>query len=120
MQSLPRYIGCSFPGGPPTATQLLDFFVIPFAGTLPANMAGSYGKISSSGTNPTSSFVITVKQNGSSIGTITINTSGVYTFATSGGTAVTLAAGDLIEFFGPGTPDATAANLVWTIKVTSP
>lgn len=70
--------------------------------TYPANLAGSVGKKLSSGTNPAATYNIDVRKNGSSVGTISIDTSGVVTFATSGGTPFTLTGGsDYLSVVGP-------------------
>lgn len=63
--------------------------------TFPANFAGSQGHASVA---PATTQTITVNKNGSSIGTITITSGGVFTFATTGGVAVTYNAGDWISY----------------------
>jgi len=77
-----------------------------------ANFAGSAGHC---GTNPTATAVYTLNKNGSSIGTCTISTSGTFTFATGGGAAQSLAAGDLLQVIAPSSVDATLAdvNISW-------
>jgi hypothetical protein len=82
--------------------------------TFPGNFSGASGKVL---TNPTSSYVITVNKNGSSVGTITIATGGAFTFATSGGSAVTVAANDYFTLTTP-TADPTLANLMITLAGT--
>ena len=96
----------------PTSTQVLETVPIPRDIEIPANMAASVGIV---GTNPTSSFVMTLKDDGSTIGTVTISTGGVFTFATSGGSAKTVLAGSILTLEAPGTVDATVANAVLTI-----
>lgn len=54
--------------------------------TFPANFAGSQGYAA---VNPATTQTLTVNKNGSGIGTITITSAGVFTFATTGGVAVT-------------------------------
>ena len=49
------------------------------------------------------------------IGTITIATSGAFTFATTGGDPKTVAAGSLLTVVAPATPVASAANAVMTL-----
>lgn len=63
--------------------------------TFPANFAGSQGHASVA---PATTQTITVNKNGSSVGTITITSGGVFTFATTGGAAVTYNAGDWISY----------------------
>lgn len=81
--------------------------------TYGANWSGCQGSI---GVNPAATFVATVKKNGSSVGTITISTGGVYTLATSGGAAVSLAVGDVLTVVGPATHDSAAANISFRWK----
>lgn len=100
----------------PTSSQVLDTIMVGRALTLPANLTGSLGKI---GTNPTASFVISVKDDGTEIATITISTSGTFTFATASGTSKTVAAGSVLTFVGPASADATAANATWTVLGTA-
>lgn len=98
--------------GTPAANALLGKVVLPRAVTLPTNFAGARGHVD---TNPTASFVITVTRNGTAFGTVTIATSGAFSFATTGGTAVALAAGDIVRFLAPGTPDATIVGIGLTL-----
>ena len=81
--------------------------------TLPPNFAGARGHVDM---NPTASFVLTVTPNGTAIGTGTIATLGAVSFATTGGTTVSLAAGDVVRFLAPGTPDATIAGIALTLS----
>ena len=100
----------------PTADETLTLYTAIEGVTLAADFAGSFGSV---GVNPTASTVLTVYKNptftgllitgGTIIGTITISTGGAFTFATTGGLAQTLAAGDLLGIKGQTTPDATAA-----------
>ncbi len=69
------------------------------------NFAGSSGGVD---VNPDASFVVDVQDDGVSIGTITVDTAGAFTFDTVDGTDPTaVAAGSLITFHAPSTPDAT-------------
>lgn len=83
--------------------------------SFPANFGASKGKCL---TNPTSTAAFDVKKNGSSIGTISINTSGVFTFTTSGGTAQSLAVGDVLTVIAPSPADATLADVAYTLIAT--
>lgn len=67
-------------------------------------------------TNPTASFVIDIQKNGASIGTLTIGTGGTVTFATTGTGLETFVSGDRLRMLAPATPDATIANLTWTLR----
>ena len=91
----------------PTASEVLLLHTFPLAVTFPDEWSGSVGDI---GTNPTSSFVLDVQKNGASVGTVTISTGGAFTFATTG-TTVAFAIGDQLKIVGPGSADATAANV---------
>jgi hypothetical protein len=96
----------------PTSSEVIGKVVASRAVSLPANFAGSVGHID---INPTSTFDIDVTKNGSSIGTISISTGGTFTFTTSGGTAQSVAAGDVIRFVAPSSADATAAGIAATL-----
>ena len=99
-------ISMFFPAAP-IALQLMLQFTAPVAFTFPANFSGSVGDI---GTNPTATTVLTVALNGATIGTISISTAGAFTFATSGGVNVSVAAGDKITVVNQTPTDATAAD----------
>jgi len=108
----PFDIPVSYAGGPPTTGEILYAVVVPRTLELAADLAGSYGYI---GTNPTASFAISVQDDGTEIGTITISAAGAFTFATDGGTAKTVAAGSRLEFVAPVTVDTTAAYILATL-----
>lgn len=113
----PYDVSLSFPGSP-TAGQLIGKIVAVRDIAFPANFSGSVGHI---GTNPTSTYAIDVQDNGSSIGTISISTGGVFTFSTLSGTAKTVSSGHRLEFYAPANSpaDATAANIAATLKGTA-
>lgn len=96
----------------PTSSEVLAIYVAAEAITLADDFAGSVGTC---GTNPTATFTLTVRKNGSSVGTIAISTSGVFTFTTTGG-AVTLAAGDVLRIVAPSGVDGTVANVAATLR----
>ncbi|RUU11040.1 hypothetical protein EOD10_19440 [Mesorhizobium sp. M7A.T.Ca.TU.009.01.3.2] len=73
--------------------------------TVPAGMAGSSGGVA---TNPGATFDIDVRDDGSSIGTISVSTSGTVTFSTAGGTSKAIAAGSEIRFVAPANSPAEA------------
>lgn len=97
-------VGFSFTGLP-TALQVIARILVPRGFILPINMAGSVGNIV---VNPTASYVLTVNANGTAIGTVTVDTSGVFTFATTGGIQQTVSAGALITVEAPTPADTTA------------
>ena len=96
----------------PASDEVLDIFVTGREITLPANLSGSVGSVV---TNPTSSFVLLLKDDGTTIATITVSTSGTFTFATTGGTSQIVAVGSLLSLVAPTTVDATVADLTMTI-----
>jgi hypothetical protein len=80
--------------------------------TFPADFAGSVGGV---GTNPTAGYVVTVKDDGTTIGTITVATGGGLTFATVGGTAQVVAVGSRLSFESQATADASVENGTFTL-----
>ncbi len=111
---MPYDLPLSFPGTP-TAGQLMGKLMAVRDIALPANFSGAVGHV---GTNPAATFAIDVQDNGSSIGTISISTSGVFTFTTSSGTAKTISAGHRLEFYAPpnSPADTSIANIAATLK----
>jgi hypothetical protein len=110
-----------YASGPPATIELLHAERVSRAISYSANFGGSYGFAI---TNPTASFVVSVRKNatssstGTAIGTITVATNGTYTFATTGGAVQSLAIGDKISFYGPTSADTTMANFGWTLAGT--
>lgn len=84
--------------GTPGAQGTMGVHSVATACTIPIDFDGATGDVI---TNPASDFAIDVKKNGTSVGTITIDSSGTYTFETSGGGTVALAFGDRLSFHGP-------------------
>jgi hypothetical protein len=95
----------------PASTEVILRHIFTQAVVFPGNFSGAQGRV---GTNPTATFAVDVKKNGSSIGTMSISTSGVFTFTTTSGAAQSFAAGDYMEWVGP-TADATIANFAATL-----
>jgi len=85
---------------------------------LKANFADSVASIA---VNPTASYVIrvfdcaTMADAGTQIGTVTFNTSGVPSFATTSGSAKVVAAGRVIKFLAPAVADDTAEGILITL-----
>lgn len=105
---IPYDVG-TFVADAPTASEVVFRTVIPRSITLPANGGVS---AASAGTAATASTVFAISKNGTSIGSITFAISGsVGTFATSGGAAVSFAAGDVLAITGPSTADATLKDI---------
>ncbi len=107
-------IGASF-AGTPTDSEVLGRISVPRKITLLADFLGSAGHVV---VNPTDAFAVDVLDDGSSIGTISITTGGVVSFASAGGTAKVIAAGSLVSFVGQATADATIAGISFTLAGT--
>jgi hypothetical protein len=97
-----------FLGGPPTANEIMGIEVFAQDVTFGADWAGAWAYCNS---NPTSTFVITVSKNGSTVGTITFSTSGVPTFATSGNVAISFTNRDVMLLTAQTATDATFSNV---------
>jgi hypothetical protein len=99
---------------PPATSESLLRHVIPSNLTqvaLPSGLTGSYADCR---TAPTGAYSITIKKNGTSIGSINFaasSTTATFTFTSS----QTLVTGDLIEFVG-GTADPTILGIYFTIS----
>jgi hypothetical protein len=93
----------------PAAYEALSMIVADEAFSIPPAFAGDqFVKV---GTAPAAEFVITLTQNGTAIGTITIGTDETVTLATTDGGPVAVAAGDLLVFTAQGTADTAIANV---------
>jgi hypothetical protein len=101
--------------GKPGASQLVCVYTAFSAQTFPANFGSPQQSYGSVGVNPTATASYTVKKNGASVGTISISTSGVFTFTTSGGTSFSLAVGDRLTIVAPSSQDATLADVGITL-----
>lgn len=104
-----------FTPGSLTATQKMLIFIFDRTVVFAGNFVGSKFR---NGTNPTATAVLDVQKNGSSVGSISINTSGVATFTTTAGAAQTFNAGDYLSVLAPGSPDATLADVSVTFQGT--
>lgn len=111
-------------GVAPGSLEVMGEFVAVRAMRIPPNFSGVSAGFAAArghclGAPASGAFVITVKQNGSTVGTITVTqTTGVFTFATSGGTAINLAVGDYLTFVAQSSTDAGFINSAWTITGT--
>jgi hypothetical protein len=102
----PYDLGFFVPGLPTDAGIVLEVKAAR-AFSLADNFAGSTCKVA---TNPTSTAVFDVLKNGSSIGSISIATSGVATFNTTGGGA-SFAINDILSVTAPTPQDATLSDV---------
>ena len=96
----------------PSASQILGRHAVVRDIFFPANFFGSVGFV---GTNPGSIMNIDVRDDGVSIGTVTISTGGVVTFSTVSGLAVLVAKGSLLTFVGAASAVASVQNAEWTL-----
>ena len=120
-----RYVVACFVPGVPTASQLLLEHRVSKAIEIPANFGAALGHASQArGTvAATASTTIVVRKATSAapgtfsdVGTIVIAAAAlVGTFATSGGAAVSFAAGDTLALVAPATADTTFANFAATL-----
>jgi hypothetical protein len=104
-------------GASPAGSQVLLRLVVPSdinSVTLPQSLTGSAGGAKVA---PTGSIVITIKQNGTSIGSLNIAASATtMTFTFSA--AVTLNPGDILDFVMQASPDSTLAGVFWSVAGT--
>jgi hypothetical protein len=95
----------------PTSSEVLLAYVVPGDFRIPDDFVASVGAV---GVNPSSSFVMDVKVDGSSIGSITVATDGTFTFSTTG-TTEDLAQGSLVEIVAPSSTDANIRRIAITL-----
>lgn len=81
--------------------------------TLLGNMLGSVGSV---GTNATGTTTVTVAKNGSTVGSISVSTIGVFTFTTTSGNPVSFVSGDVLTLTGQATADVTMSDFSTTLK----
>ena len=99
---------------PPPGT-VIGKVVIPRAIILPADFTGAHGDVD---TPPAADWSIDVTRNGLSIGTITVPTTGAFTFATIANSAVPIAPGDVLRFVADprdDPPEASIAGIAVTL-----
>lgn len=101
--------------GKPTAGQLVCIYTAGAAMTFPANFA-TPDSCASLGVNPTATATYSVYKNTSTlVGTITVSSAGVFTFATTGGAPFSLNARDRLTIVAPGSQDATLSDVGITL-----
>jgi hypothetical protein len=102
--------------GQPGPDAVLFRAAMPRTVTLPQDLAGSHGK---AGTAATAQADFDLQQNGASIGTMSFAAAAsvaTFTFTTE----TSLAAGDILSVHAPATPDASLADIYWTLAGTCP
>jgi putative tail protein len=97
--------------GKPTANLVLQSYVFAAAITIPTGLAGSRGTATTAAT-ATTTFII--QKNGTNVGTMVFAPAAVTATFTMN-SAIVFGAGDVLTVVAPPTPDATLANLAWTI-----
>jgi hypothetical protein len=106
-------VNCSYVGTPGAQGTMAVHQAIRTA-TFPVDFSGADASV---GTNPGADYVVSIQKNGTEIGTVTFDTSGVPTLATAGGATQAIAFGDRITFVGPDTV-GTAADFGITLVAT--
>ena len=106
LTTAPYDVGLFIPGLPEDGVEGFKFVAVR-AIDFADDFAGSRGHV---GANPTSVAAFDVAKNGTSIGSISISTGGVFTFSTTGG-GVSLVAGDRLTLTTPSPQDATLTNV---------
>lgn len=96
----------------PITDEIIDTIMIGRDITIPADMLNSLGQV---GVNPTSTFDMLLKDDGTTIGTISVSTSGVFTFTTVSNTEKNVLAGSVLTLVAPTSVDATVENMTMTI-----
>jgi hypothetical protein len=99
-------------GTAPGAGEVLGKVVIPRPLLIPADLAGSAVHVD---TAPDDDFVIVMTRNATAVASITVHADASATLATSANAPVAIAAGDVIRFVAPATPDAAIAGISLTI-----
>ncbi len=104
-------IAMAFSGKPANSEVMLRAVVVREV-TFPANLADSAGTIATSATATT---VLDIQDDAVTVGTISISTSGVFTFTTPGGTSKVIAAGSVLTIVNQASQDSTAADISVTL-----
>lgn len=109
----PAFVSGSW-SGMPGASQIIERYIFATPVTFPAGLGGSYG---SGGTAPTAGASFTIAKNGTIVGSMDFAAASVTaTFAMAAATS--FAGGDVLTVTAPVSPDATLANLAWTLAGT--
>ncbi|MBV9828538.1 MAG: hypothetical protein JO001_23160 [Alphaproteobacteria bacterium] len=106
----PAYVSGSW-SGMPASSQIIERYIFATPVTFPAGLGGSYG---SAGTAASAAASFAIAKNGTSIGTMSFAASAL-TASFAMGATVSLAGGDVLTVVAPAAPDATLANLAWTL-----
>jgi hypothetical protein len=110
----PAYVAGSWSGAP-GAGQIIERYIFAAPVSFPAGLAGSYG---AAGAAATAAASFAIARNGTTIGMMNF-AAGAAAATFSMGAATGFGAGDVLTIAAPGSPDATLANLAWTLTGTA-
>jgi hypothetical protein len=95
------YLAALFVGGvPPTSSLIWRLITTEVGFYFPDNFVESKGRVA---TNPTATTDFDVRRNGTTIGTISVSTAGVFTFSTVGSTTEVFVEDDVLDVVSPAT-----------------
>ena len=97
--------------GPPTANLVVQRYVFAVTVMFAAGLTGSQG---TAGVAATAATTYSIRKNGSNTGTMAF-AAGATTATFTMASATTFMAGDVLTIVAPASPDATLANLAWTL-----
>lgn len=109
----PSYVSGSWSGAP-AAGQVIERYIFATPTNFPAGLAGSYG---TAGIAATAAASFTIAKNGTGVGAMDF-AAGATSATFSLATATAFAAGDVLTIIAPASPDASLANLAWTLAGT--
>ena len=109
----PAYVSGSWAGGP-GASQVIERYIFATSVTFAAGLTGSYG---TAGTAAAASASFSIQKNGSTVGTM-IFAAGAASASFTMASQTSFAGGDVLTIVAPAAPDATLANLAWTLAGT--
>src|SRR6266849_9855873 len=109
----PAYVSGSWAGSP-GASQVIERYIFATPVTFPAGLTGSYG---TAGVAATAVASCAIQKNWSTVGTMAFAAGATNASFTMAGTT-SFAGGDVLTILAPAAPDATLANLAWTLTGT--
>jgi len=109
----PAYVSGSWAGSP-GISQVIERYVFATPVTFPAGLQGSYG---TAGTAATTLATFAIQKNGSTVATMAF-AAGATSASFAMTSATSVAGGDVLTIIAPAAPDATLANLAWTLSGT--
>ena len=110
-QATTTVVNGTFVNGRPAASQVLQRYVFAQAVTFAAGLPGSQG---TAGVAATAAATCDIQKNGASVGAMLFaGSSATAGFAMAAATS--FAPGDVLTLVAPASPDATLANLAWTL-----